>query len=136
MALIKWDETLSVHVEDIDAQHRELLRLMNELHGAISEGTGRQAVAGVLDELVAYTREHFAFEEGMLQRAAYPELTAHKAVHAALTAKALQLQADVRAGADVTMDVMHFLVNWLTNHIAEVDRKYSPYLSQAHPSTR
>ena len=128
MALMKWDSSLSVQIDGIDAQHKKLVTLLNKLHDAMSAGAGRQAVGSVLDELVAYTREHFANEEQIMRRAAYPDLAKHAAEHVTLTAKAVDLQKGLKAGNVLTMDVMAFLVTWLTQHIMKVDMQYVPYV--------
>jgi hemerythrin len=128
MALMKWDDTLSVQIDGIDVQHKKLVGLVNQLHDAMSTGTGRQVVGPVLDELVAYTREHFAHEEQLMRRAGYPDLGKHAAEHTKLTSEAAQLQQGVKAGNVLTMDVMNFLVTWLSQHIMKVDKQYVPYL--------
>jgi hemerythrin len=128
MALMKWDHTLSVQIDSIDTQHQKLVALLNKLHDAMAAGTGRQVVGSVLDELVSYTKEHFAFEEGLMKKAAYPDFPNHQVEHAKLTAQAVELQKNVKNGQAMTMDVMNFLVNWLSQHIMKVDKKYIPYV--------
>lgn len=130
MALMKWDQTLSVQIDSIDTQHQKLVGLLNKLHDSMAAGTGRQVVDAVLDELVTYTKEHFAFEEGLLKKANYPDFMAHQAEHTKLTAQAVELQKNIKNGQALTMDVMNFLVNWLSQHIMKVDKKYVPYVKK------
>jgi hemerythrin len=129
MALMKWDSTLSVGITRIDAQHQKLVGLVNKLHDAMMSGTGVKVVGTVLDELVAYTREHFQFEEQLMQLHGYPDLAVHVVEHSKLTHQTVQLQADVKQGTALTMDVMQFLRDWLTGHILGVDRKYTPFFA-------
>ncbi len=131
MALMKWDKTLSVENAMIDTQHQKLVSLINQLHEAMSTGTGAKMVGTVMDELVAYTHQHFSNEEQMLRRANYPELTAHSNEHVRLTRQVVELQEGLKGGKVLTMDVMTFLMSWLSNHIMKVDKRYMPYLRAA-----
>ena len=38
MSIIQWDESLSVKVKEIDAQHQKLINLLNELFDAMRVG--------------------------------------------------------------------------------------------------
>jgi len=40
MALFDWNDQLSVGVAEIDKQHQELVKLINDLHEAMREGAG------------------------------------------------------------------------------------------------
>ena len=55
-------------IPQIDTQHKGLVRLINDLHAAMSAGQGIQKVGKILDELVHYTEEHFSYEENMLKQ--------------------------------------------------------------------
>jgi hemerythrin len=128
MAVMKWEPALSVGVPALDGQHQKLIQLVNKLHDAMSKGVGQKVVGEVLDELVAYTKDHFAAEEQMMKRHAYPDFTAHAAEHLKLVGQVGKLQADAKSGKVLTITVMDFLQQWLTGHILKVDRKYTPYL--------
>jgi hemerythrin-like metal-binding protein len=59
----------------------------------------------------------------------YPGLSDHKAEHAALTQKALDLMEQQKNGKlAITIPVMFFLRDWLTTHIKGTDKKYGPFL--------
>ena len=61
----------------------------------------------------------------------YPEVAQHAAEHRALTEKVLSFQADFESGkALMTVQVLQFLRDWLSHHIAESDTKYAPFLQQ------
>jgi len=60
----------------------------------------------------------------------YPEYKAHKAEHAKLTQKAIELQKDFQQGEPViTVEVLGFLRDWIQNHILGTDKKYSQFLN-------
>ena len=92
-------------------------------------GKGREVLGGVLNELIDYTKRHFADEEELMRRHNYPEYSRHKTIHEELTFKVLNLKREFESGTSVlTMDVMTFLQQWLTGHIEKSDKQYSPYV--------
>ena len=58
MAYFEWADDLVIDHGPIDADHRHLVDLVNELHTATSEGRGRDVVNKVLNELIGYTSAH------------------------------------------------------------------------------
>ncbi len=38
MSFIDWTEQMSIHVPEMDAQHMQLIQLLNDLHDAMEEG--------------------------------------------------------------------------------------------------
>ena len=129
--LIAWSDHYSVGIPRIDAEHRRLMDLVNELHRAIHNSKQDPATSEVLDALASYTITHFTGEEGLMKRHAYPEYAQHKAEHDKLVAQVRALQQEARAGKPVSRDVMSFLSNWLTGHILAVDRKYRAHMTAA-----
>lgn len=130
MAIIKWEQNLSVGVDKFDTHHKKLVDLINKLHDAMSQGKGAETIGSVLDELIKYTQYHFAEEEKLMTLHKYPDLEKHKAEHVALTKKAVELQQQQKGGhIAITLPVMSFLKDWLTKHINGTDKKYGPFLN-------
>lgn len=129
MALINWNENLSVKIKSIDDQHKKLITMLNNLHDAMREGKGKEKIGPVLDELVSYTKYHFSYEEDLLKKAGYMELSAHKREHTALTDRVTELQTKFKSGnVAITIETMTFLKDWLNGHILGTDRRYSDFL--------
>ncbi|OOZ40394.1 hypothetical protein BOW53_07955 [Solemya pervernicosa gill symbiont] len=78
---ITWDDTYSVGIEEIDNQHKVLVGLINELDDALRVHSNREMVQGVIDQLIDYTKLHFAVEESIMRLFKYKEYEPHKAVH-------------------------------------------------------
>jgi hemerythrin len=81
--------------------------------------------------LVDYTKVHFAREEKLFGQTGYPEAVPHKQQHDALTRQVLDVQRKYAAGAaaTVSLEVMHFLRDWLIKHIQGTDQKYRSHLN-------
>jgi hemerythrin len=132
MALMEWSDKLSVGVAQFDAEHRRLVGMVNDLFDAVQAGKGKEALGGILEELIAYTETHFANEEEIMREHGYDEVDGHKSEHELLTRQVHEIRRKYMAGASATlsMEVMNFLKNWLIKHIQGTDRKYSRFMNQ------
>jgi len=129
MALIDWTEELSVGIKMVDEQHKELIRLLNELNDALKAGKGQDIIGRVLVSLVDYTLIHFGTEETLFETHQYPAYVAHKAEHDKLTNKVLELKTKLDNRQVVfTVEVLIFLRDWLQKHIMRTDKQYSSFL--------
>jgi hemerythrin len=81
MALLDWNDSYSVRIPTIDAQHRHLFDLLNKLHDAMSAGKSNTVLGSVLQEWISYVATHFEAEEGILQKHRYPMLSEHRKQH-------------------------------------------------------
>jgi hemerythrin len=130
MALMTWNEQLSVHIKQIDDQHKLLVKLLNSFHDAMKLGKGKEAMRKTLSELLDYTVYHFGVEEGFLEKHAYPAFASHKTEHEALTKKVSDLDRRFSRGEPViSAETMTFLKDWLQDHIMGSDKKYAPFLN-------
>jgi hemerythrin len=132
MALIVWNEQLSVGVPQMDEQHQRLVQLVNQLHDAMGAGQGRDFLHKLLVQLEQYTITHFAAEDQLMQQAGYPDLAPHQAAHEELKRQVAELRQRHAGGESrLTIGVMSFLEKWLTTHIKGTDRKYASLLATA-----
>ena len=126
MALITWDNNLSVEVAEIDEQHRNLITMINQLHDAMRQGKGKAVLQSVLDELISYTGSHFATEERYFDKYGYSEAREHISEHAAFVRKVSDFKEGFESGKfGVSIEVMSFLSDWLKNHIKGSDKRYT-----------
>jgi hemerythrin len=130
MPLITWSEIMSVGVGRIDREHQKLIELINLLHSEMTAGKSNEIMGRVLDDLIAYTKGHFAMEEGLFRTHNYPQGAAHKQEHDALTKKVLDLQAEFKAGRSfIGAPTLNFLREWLTQHILKQDMSYKLFFA-------
>jgi len=126
MPIMKWSEDLSVQVSEIDQQHQRLIDLINQLHEAMLQKQGKQVVSKIIDELAAYTVYHFQTEEKYMQQFKYSGLLSHKNEHDTFVQKVDTFQKEFDAGKlGLSIEIMTFLRDWVTNHIMGTDKKYS-----------
>ncbi len=126
----KWTPDLETGHAEIDAQHRGLFELANELHEAIAaERADDEVVADCVWQLTDYVVQHFADEEELMSGAAYPALSAHRALHQHLSAETMRITADYFNGEEVAPTALApFVTGWLRGHIGDADRHFVTYL--------
>jgi hemerythrin-like metal-binding protein len=130
MALIEFNSSLHVGFPEIDKQHKKLVDYLNKLHDAMKAGKGKEVMGPILGELITYTVEHFAYEEGEMQKKAYPQMVAHKSEHQKLVTQVSDFKRKFDQGALVTTELMSFLKNWLQDHIQKSDKSLGTYLGK------
>jgi hemerythrin len=124
MPQIEWTPEMSVGHDILDQQHRVLLDLVNDLDTAGQQGKGQAAVAGLLEDLLNYTSEHFAAEEAVLVEHGYEHLAKHRAQHRELVTALVGFRRDLASGRAFLADFRIFLASWLEGHIMGDDRDY------------
>ena len=131
MPLMTWTENLSVGVGVLDNDHKRLVGMVNELYDAMQAGHGKESLGRILNDLVHYTKVHFAREEKLFAETGYPGMAPHKQEHDTLTGQVLDVQRKYASGANaaLSIDVLRFLKNWLINHIQGSDQKYRSHLN-------
>lgn len=124
MAIAVWSPRFATGIERIDRQHQALFEAVNDLAESFHQGRSAEQVQRSLAFLEGYVAEHFADEEAYMADAGYPELTAHRELHQALTAQVHDLQERLRQNEVITLDVTIFLADWLKHHIEDADMGY------------
>jgi hemerythrin len=129
MPLMQWNDRMSVGIEQFDDDHKKLVSMLNNLFDGMQSGKAKDVLGPILDELVAYTKTHFAREEEAMAKLGYQEFASHKREHDDLTQQVIDVQTKFHKDltASLSMEVMNFLKNWLVKHIQGTDRKYTPF---------
>lgn len=132
MALMTWNDRMSVGIDSIDEQHMGLVRMLNDLAEAIDAGESERLVGEVLEGLANYTVEHFGHEEVLMEEYTYPKMAEHKRIHADFVKTVLDVKARYDAGASDTLsyEVLNFLKRWLLKHIQGDDASLGKFLQR------
>jgi hemerythrin len=128
---MQWNDTFSVGVAEIDAQHKNLVSYLNDLHFAMTQGKGSAILKSLLERLVGYTQVHFATEEKYMKQWNYPGYVYHKGEHDAFVKKVADFKTKFDAGqTTLSIDILIFLKEWVFNHILGTDKKYGPFFNK------
>jgi hemerythrin len=120
MSLFKWSGAHSVYLPEIDAEHRAIYRLGNELHKALLAGG---EVKPILVNLLESVEQHFLHEERLMRAIHYTSFAWHKSSHDTARKRAKQLAKRIEAGDSAAAEeLLKFLSGWLRDHMAVADR--------------
>ena len=138
---IVWRNAFSIGDPSIDANHRHLLVLINAVENVLKIEQPLSLLLTALDELEAYTREHFAREELLMINLQYARYDGHKAAHLELieqlndAAKPIRelgdgaSQSTLAVPEDVRDNLIGLIRHWLVDHIIKEDMLLKPLLS-------
>ncbi|WP_414151786.1 bacteriohemerythrin [Acetobacterium carbinolicum] len=129
MAIV-WTPALSVGVENIDAQHKIWFEKADQLFEAGKTGKSKEVIAQMFDFLDDYTKQHFKDEEAYMTKIKYPGIDEQKKLHHGFIEELAKLKKDFNeSGGNVTLIISanQMIVNWLTKHISNVDKKIGAY---------
>lgn len=125
LSLVAWSDDFNLGMEEIDAQHGVLIDLINQVWVAAVKKPDRDEALRILEELEKYTITHFTAEEIFMREIAYGNFDLHKKEHTNFVARIAEEKAKVVAGGAVTLGIIHFLKDWLINHILVADKQYA-----------
>ena len=131
MAYMQWKSEMSVGLDELDEDHRFLIRVINRLaENAESDGDA-EAVRECLASLRNYAEFHFAREESVMRACGYATLSEHQDEHRAFTSEIADVarrfeEEESPAGPAVNEELLSYLKDWLTHHILVVDMGYRP----------
>lgn len=130
MPFMAWNDRLSVNIVEIDKDHQKMLSLINQLYDAIQIGQGTKSIMEIQEELVSYSKCHFAREEEMMVYTGYDEAASHKLQHEGFTREVMKMQNRYGSGSPVlSIEVMVFLKDWFFDHLMGSDARYASHLN-------
>lgn len=126
MQLLAWKDEFKTGIPDIDYEHENLVKLINELHANTLIHADKRALDEVLGEILAQISAHFALEEKIMRDIRYADYQSHKAEHEDLLDGIRDIMEDVRKdpGFDYTKALEGRLNAWFGNHFRNADSKF------------
>jgi hemerythrin-like metal-binding protein len=113
----------AIFISEIDAEHRKLFRLVEELR------TARRTRGEVLRAIVSDLQDHFAHEERLMRESRYDALAWHKQQHDGARRQARRFIRRIEQGdRKAVAGMLEYLAGWLESHIPVTDRMMAAYL--------
>ncbi|WP_432734613.1 bacteriohemerythrin [Maridesulfovibrio sp. FT414] len=129
MARIEWHDGLKIGVEEIDNQHKELIRIVNEVLDKSKSGKEDAALDALFGQLREYAVYHFNSEEKYMEQIEYPYLAEQKRAHKELKGKVKQLQSARFHKEHVSWEeAKDLLARWLIEHLLHEDFKIGQFV--------
>ncbi len=132
---IKWSQGFSVGVEEMDNQHKKLIKALDDYLIAMVSGKGTDSIKPLLDKLAQYVIEHFSDEEKMMERIQYPDLENHRVIHNKFIDKLKVLSKELEEKGPTPLlatRVQDEVANWLIKHIANSDKLYGKHYNSIY----
>jgi hemerythrin len=128
---VVWEGRYALGIPIIDAQHKELLNLTNELYTACLQGdsSARLSFREAVHSTVEYVHKHFSAEERIFENINYPKIAEHKKEHAGFIKRILEDVKNFESGKTFVPNIfVRFLRDWALAHIAVSDKEYAEYI--------
>lgn len=126
--MLKWKDDYLLGIDKIDEQHKELFRIAESAYSLLKSDyfvDKYNKIVEIIEELREYTIFHFQEEQKYMMSINYKRFFAHKIEHDDFIEKLNKVDlADVDSNQDkYIMDLLEFVVNWISEHILGTDFK-------------
>lgn len=131
--VFEWDTRYETGVPEVDAEHRRLVDLINEVFDSMGHGHCN-GIFKLLEQLQMYASNHFPLEVMYMQKTNYPKMDQHIWAHENFLKKLRKFheQRD-KDLTRLTIQVAVFLNEWLHTHLLDEDRKLFIHVGSIPP---
>jgi hemerythrin len=135
MAFFEWHDSYLTHISRLDAHHKKLVTLINNLYiDVLNEPNISQKqplIEKALAELIDYSYYHFAAEEELMLKYRYPGFMLHKEEHEQFKLQVSKMMKQHKTGDLAwTFPILDYLKYWLNLHVINTDKQYGTYFSE------
>ncbi len=125
MTFITWKAEYSLGIPSADAEHRELIELLNEIYEElVRSGAGESSTQDFLGELYAKISAHFALEEKLMRDHRYDGYREHKADHERLLNEIRDLMDEYEDSKELDAEAFSSKLDaWFSNHFRTMDAR-------------
>ena len=123
---MQWDKSLECNIVTVDHEHKELFRQVD----CLMQEPNAERVQEMLSFLAGYVVKHFAHEQLMHKRSAYPKAAEHKTIHESFVATFVELEKEYteQGGTpEVLEKIIAAVTTWLKEHIMGEDKEFAEY---------
>ncbi|HOK05901.1 MAG TPA: bacteriohemerythrin [Syntrophales bacterium] len=131
---LTWNPRFSVGFENLDEQHRHLFAILNRLVDL--HETASADPLPVLEELVAYSGEHFHAENLVMMKARFPGYGEHAQEHDRFVDRLRSFLSSYRQNREgLTRDMLAYVREWLLTHTQVTDMFYADFIRRSGHSS-
>ena len=117
---LEWGTDRDIGVDEVDAEHRELVERMNGMAAAIRAGADCRQLAAMLLRIMSFLRGHFATEERLMEHRPGAFDLAHRREHRRVLDDVERLTAVVDDQSIAL--AIRYVYDWLFRHVDAYDR--------------
>jgi hemerythrin len=124
MTLIKWTEEFRLGIDQVDAEHKALIELINGLYDVMQVGADYVQIVEILGEIYSQIAVHFAHEEDLMRESGYTRYEEHREDHETLLDDLREIMDEVEAdGSFDEIELSSDLNRWFVDHFRTHDAK-------------
>jgi hemerythrin len=122
---ISWTKQLSVGSDELDNQHKWLIKILNRL-ASNDLPDDLQFLDHILSELQDYTSTHFRDEERYMIKTDFPDIKEHVELHIRFEKRLVELRQKYINDQDFdkASEIANSLTDWFIQHIKVKDQEY------------
>ena len=129
---ISWRHVWDSGHSQIDAQHKNLIDLANQLLEMTTMQATKEEILFMLDKLIQHTSQHFAYEEHVLRKLNYDQIEDHMVKHQLLIEKALGLRKDFLEDKGYMSTFFSFIIeDVVLKHMIQEDTRFFPTIKKS-----
>ena len=128
---MQWNKKYAMGIAAIDAQHKQLFRLSDELDAALASGIRPQDLDALLTGLKQYAARHFTLEEKQMADLNYAGLGEQQQAHAEFVDRFNRLHQQLATdglSADLTSLLQQELSGWIRDHVTGMDQQFGRFI--------
>ncbi|MDF2536419.1 MAG: bacteriohemerythrin [Bacillales bacterium] len=131
---LRWRNSFSLNVKDIDDQHKKLFEIsskLNILAPVCSKINFEEEILKVINELKEYAIYHFDYEEKLMQKSHFEGFDEHRQEHNDFVEKILKFEQENPNfnKPETVVNLIDFITGWITAHILKTDMKYKDFFN-------
>lgn len=128
---LTWDSSLSIGINGIDNQHKDLFNCIEQLLTSIENDQSNDEVIKTLNFLEEYVVKHFNEEEEIQIKTNYPLLDMQHIQHENFKSELKEFRRVFSTHGISTilaLNIHQSLVDWFRNHIMTLDKDLGDFL--------
>jgi hemerythrin len=124
-ALIEWRDEYLIGVEELDHEHKDLIKRLNDLHDELANCDEKAEVEYCLAEIHIRVAAHFALEERYMSETKFKNYTEHKKEHDDFLEIIVDLIEKFRSDPELSYgtELEKQLQHWIVYHIVASDHE-------------
>ena len=126
-----WDKSLATGIDEIDEQHKSLIKEMNELSDAVGEEGDKRKAVEILEFMEDYSLTHFKTEEKYMDKYGFQRKSVQVENHEKFTENVESIKKRLEKEGlndEIVKDINDYLIKWFMNHIKTEDKKFSKFV--------
>jgi hemerythrin len=131
---MKWTKECRMDVDEIDAQHRLLFAIGNELLEIDDPENEAKEFKYLFQHLTHYVDTHFQTEEKYMKEIRYPDLEEHIKKHEQIIEEINETIKSVRNLVQLRKNLETLIRTWIQNHVLVEDKAYAIWHKENHKS--